>query len=491
MAAITKRGLILSGREVPSRSGAVAADRNPWTGEVYAEVAAGGVEDVRAAVDAAAEAFPAWAATRPAERRAILSRAADLLADRAKDVIALMADEVGAVAPWAGFNVMLAADMLREAAASVSQPVGQVLATNADGVLSTQVRVPKGVVAAISPWNAPVILGVRAVAMPLAVGNTVVLKPSEDAPIACGLLISDVLHEAGLPAGVLNVVTNDRAEAGAVVEALIGDERVRMVNFTGSTEVGRRIGVLAATHLKPAVLELGGKNALVVLDDADVDYAVDAAVFGAYMNAGQICMCVDRVIVDRSVADAFTERFAARVRALPVGDPGASGTVIGPVISPSAAERVSALIRDAVDKGAELVAGTGEIEAPGTLIRPTVLAGVTKDMRVYYDEIFGPATVIHPVDGVEEAIALANDTPHGLTAGVITQNLARGLEVAARLRTGIVHVNDQSIADEPQAPFGGVKNSGYGRFGGQAGAESFTDTRWVTAQVSGQAHFPI
>lgn len=487
----TRRGLIIAGREVPGESGGYAEDRNPWDGSVFAEVAAGTPADVRAAVDAAAEAFPAWAATRPAERRAILNRAADLLAGRVKDVVSLMADEVGAVAPWAGFNVMLAADMLREAAAATSQPVGQVLSTNAEGVLSTQLRVPKGVVAAISPWNAPVILGVRAVAMPLAVGNTVVLKPSEDAPIACGLLISDVLHEAGLPAGVLNVVTNDRADAGAVVEALIGDERVRMVNFTGSTEVGRRIGVLAATHLKPAVLELGGKNALIVLDDADVDYAVDAAVFGAYMNAGQICMCVDRVIVDRSLADAFTERFAARVRALPVGDPAEAGTAIGPVISESAAGRIAALIRDAVDQGAELVAGTGEIEAPGTLIRPTVLTGVTKDMRVYDDEIFGPATVIHPVDGVEEAVALANDSAHGLTAGVITENLARGLEVAARLRTGIVHVNDQPIADEPQAPFGGVKNSGYGRFGGQAGAEAFTDTRWVTAQVSGHAHFPI
>jgi acyl-CoA reductase-like NAD-dependent aldehyde dehydrogenase len=491
VAASTRRGLVIAGREVPSPSGGYAEDRNPWTGEVYAEVAAGTAQDVRAAVDAAEAAFPAWAATKPAARRAILTRAADLLADRAGEVVELMTAEVGAVAPWAGFNVMLAADMLREAAAATSQPVGQVLATNAEGVLSTQMRVPKGVVAAISPWNAPVILGVRAVAMPLAMGNTVVLKPSEDAPIACGLLISDVLREAGLPDGVLNVVTNDRADAAAVVEALIGDERVRMVNFTGSTEVGRRIGVLAATHLKPAVLELGGKNALVVLDDAEIGYAVDAAVFGAYMNAGQICMCVDRVIVDRSLADAFTERFAARVRDLKAGDPSAAGTVIGPVINESAARRVADLIRDAVDKGATLVTGTGQIEAPGTLIRPTVLTGVTKDMRIYYEEIFGPATVIHPVDGVEEAVALANDSAHGLTAGVVTENLARGLEVAGRLRTGIVHVNDQSIADEPQAPFGGVKNSGYGRFGGQAGAEAFTDTRWVTAQVSGHAHFPM
>ena len=489
--AVVNRGLVIAGTEAPAASGRTTVSVNPWTGAPCATLAAGSPPDVARAVDAAEQAFEAWSRTKPAERRAILLRAADLLAARTPEIIALMAEEVGGVAPWAGFNAMLAADMLREAAAATTQPVGQVLATNADGVLSTQQRVPKGVVAAISPWNAPVILGVRAVALPLAVGNTVVLKPSEDAPISCGLLISDVLHEAGLPAGVLNVVTNDRADAAEVVEALIGDPRVRMVNFTGSTEVGRRIGVLAAQHLKPAVLELGGKNPLLVLEDADLDYAVDAAVFGSFFNAGQICMCVDRVIVHESLADAFTERFAARVAALPCGDPSDGGTAIGPVIGPEAAKRVAGLIAEAVGQGAKLAAGTGEVEAPGTLIRPTVLTGVTSQMRVYREEIFGPATVIHPVASTDEAIALANDTLHGLTAGVITENLARGLEVAARLRTGIVHVNDQPIADEPQAPFGGVKESGYGRFGGQAGVEAFTDTRWVTAQVSGHARFPI
>ena len=486
-----RRGLVIAGTEAPAASGRTALSVNPWTGAPYAEVAAGAAPDVERAVSAAAAAFDSWAATKPAERRGILLRAADLLSGRAPEVVALMAGEVGGVAPWAGFNVMLAADMLREAAAATTQPVGQVLATNADGVFSIQQRVPKGVVAAISPWNAPVILGVRAVALPLAMGNTVVLKPSEDAPIACGLLISDVLHEAGLPPGVLNVVTNDRRDAADVVEALIGDPRVRMVNFTGSTEVGRKVGMVAARFLKPAVLELGGKNPLLVLEDADLGYAVDAAVFGSFFNAGQICMCADRIIVHRSLADEFTERFAARVRELPCGDPTDAGTAIGPVISADAARRVSTLIADAVAKGARLAAGTGEIEEPGTLIRPVVLTDVTPEMRIHQEEIFGPATVIHPVDSVEEAIALANDTAQGLSAGVITENLALGLEVAGRLRTGIVHVNDQSIADEPQAPFGGVKESGYGRFGGQAGAEAFTDTRWVTAQVSGHAHFPI
>ncbi|MGW5468807.1 aldehyde dehydrogenase family protein [Streptomyces chartreusis] len=485
------RGLIIDGREVAASSGRTTSDINPWTGAVCAEVAAGTPDDVRRAVDAADAAFEAWAATKPAERRRIFLRAAQLMGERVDEIVRLMAEEVGGVAPWAGFNARLAADILLEAAAEVTRPTGQTLATNAEGVHSAQVRVPKGVIAAISPWNAPVILGVRAVAMPIAMGNTVVMKPSEDAPIACGLLISDVLHEAGLPAGVLNVVTNDRADAAEVVSALIADPRVRMVNFTGSTEVGRAIGVQAARHLKPAVLELGGKNALLVLQDADVDYAVDAAVFGSFMNAGQICMCVDRVIVHRAVADEFTAKFADRVRALPCGDPSDAGTAVGPVVGTDAARRVAALIEDAVAKGAEPVAGTGEIEGRGTLIRPVVLTGVTREMKVYHDEIFGPATVVHVVDSTDEAVALANDTPYGLTAGVITEDLAAGLAVAGRLRTGIVHVNDQSIADEPQAPFGGVKSSGYGRFGGQAGAEAFTDTRWVTAQAVGHAHYPI
>jgi acyl-CoA reductase-like NAD-dependent aldehyde dehydrogenase len=489
--AVVNRGNVIAGKEAPAVSGRTADSLDPWTGEPCATVAAGSAADVALAVDAADRAFEAWSRTRPAQRREILLRAAELLAERTPEIVGWMAREVGAVAGWAGFNVLLAADMLREAAAAVSQPVGQVLATNADGVLSTQVRVPKGVVAAISPWNAPLILGVRAVALPLAVGNTVVLKPSEDAPIACGLLVADVLHEAGLPPGVLNVVTGDRADGPEVVRALIADPRVRMVNFTGSTEVGRRVGVLAAEHLKPAVLELGGKNPLLVLEDADLDYAVDAAVYGSFMNAGQICMCVDRVIVHESLAEAFTERFAARVAALPCGDPSDPGTAIGPVINRRSAERVAALIEDAVRSGAVLAAGTGLVEEPGTLIRPTVLTGVTPDMRIHEEEIFGPATVVYPVAGDDEAVALANATAQGLTAGVITENLARGLAVAGRLRTGIVHVNDQSIADEPQAPFGGVKDSGYGRFGGQAGAEAFTDTRWVTAQVSGHAAFPI
>ncbi|MET9229328.1 aldehyde dehydrogenase family protein [Lentzea sp. NPDC003310] len=480
--ATDKRELLIGGDSVPALDGRTTDDLNPFTGEVHAVVAAASPADVTRAVDAAERAFPDWAATSPSARRGILLRAADGLEARTPEVVALMAAEVGGVGGWAGFNVVLAANILREAAAAVTQPVGEVLTTEVPGQLSLALREPLGVVAAFAPWNAPVILGTRAVAAPLAAGNTVVLKPSEDAPIAAGLLIADVLAEAGLPAGVLNVVTNAPEDAAAVAEALITDPRVRAVNFTGSTEVGRIVGTLAAQHLKPAVLELGGKNSLLVLDDADLDHAVNAATFGSFHNAGQICMSTDRILVHRSVAEEFTAKLAAKVGSLPHGDPADPGTVIGPVISPRAAARVAAMVEDAVANGARVRAGgTGGA---------TVLDGVTPQMRVFHEEIFGPAVVVVPVDSDDEAVAIANDTDHGLTAGILTEDSQRGLALARRIRTGIVHVGNQTVDDEPQAPFGGVKSSGYGRFGGRWGIEAFSATRWVTV-ASEHGHFPF
>jgi acyl-CoA reductase-like NAD-dependent aldehyde dehydrogenase len=477
-----KRELLIGGESVPTLDGRTTDDLNPYTGEVYAVVSAASPADVTRAVDAAEEAFAAWSATSPSARRKILLRAADVMESKTPEVVRLMAAEVGGVAGWAGFNVMLAANMLREAAASVTQPIGEVLTTDTPGQLSLAVREPLGVIAAFSPWNAPVILGTRAVAAPIAAGNTVVLKPSEDAPIAAGHFIADVLHEAGLPPGVVNVVTNAPQDAADIAQALIADPRVRAVNFTGSTEVGRIIGTLAAQQLKPAVLELGGKNSLLVLDDADLDHAVDAATFGSFHNAGQICMSVDRILVHRSVAEEFTAKLAAKVSSLPHGDPSDAGTVIGPVINPRSAERVAALVAEAVEAGAQVrTGGDGG---------PTVLDGVTPDMRIFREEIFGPAVVVTAVANDDEAVAIANDTDHGLTAGIITEDSRRGLALAQRIRTGIVHVGNQTVDDEPQVPFGGVKASGYGKFGGRWGMEAFSATRWVT--VAGEhGHFPF
>ncbi|NLU70407.1 aldehyde dehydrogenase family protein [Streptomyces sp. HNM0574] len=483
-----QRELLIDGKDSPAASGRTAEDVDPYTGEVYATVAAAGPEDVTRAVDAAQAAFDAWAALDPFARRKILLDAADLLESRGEQAVELMAREAGGARPWALFNVRLGANILREAGAAVTAPRGEVLSSQETGKLGLAVREPVGVVAAFSPWNAPVILGVRSVAAALAAGNTVVMKPSEDAPLACGLFVADVLRDAGLPDGVLNVVTNDPADAAEIAETLVADPRVRAVNFTGSTHVGRIIGTHAARHLKPAVLELGGKNAVVVLDDADVDYAVDAVTFGVFMNAGQICMSGDRVLVHESLAGEFSARLAEKVSGLPAGDPGEPSTVIGPLVSRDAARRVAALVADAVAKGATVLTGGGEPE--GAVHPATVLTGVPRDAELYHGEAFGPVCVIDTFGTDDEAVALANDTENGLTAGVITENGTHGLRVARRIRTGIVHVNDQSVADEPQAPFGGFKASGYGRFGGRWGIEAFSNTRWVTLATE-QAQYPF
>ena len=482
------RELFIGGKDVPAADGRTTPDVDPYSGGLFATVAAAGPADVARAVAAADAAFPDWAATSPAERREVLLRAADLLRAREAEVVALMAGEAGGTAGWAAFNVWLGAETLREAAAAVTAPRGAVLAAQEPGALGLAVREPVGVVAGFVPWNAPVILGVRAVAAPLAAGNTVVLKPSEQAPLACGYLIADVLREAGLPAGALNVVSNAPEDAAEVAEALIAQPAVRAVNFTGSTEVGRLIGVHAARHLKPAVLELGGKNAILVLADADVDHAVDAAVFGVFLNAGQICMSGDRVLVHESLADAFTERFVARVAALPHGSPADPETVIGPLVSADSARRVAALVRDAVAGGAEVLTGGGEPD--GALHPATVLTGVTPAMRLHRGEAFGPVCALATFPDDDAAVALANDTEHGLTCGILTEDAGHGLAVARRIRTGIAHVNDQTVADEPQAPFGGVGASGYGRFGGRWGVEAFSTTRWITL-ADRHAHYPF
>ncbi|KUO15179.1 aldehyde dehydrogenase family protein [Streptomyces dysideae] len=482
------RNLLIGGKEMPAASGWTTADINPWTGDPYATVAAAAPEDVRAAVDAADAAFAQWAALAPFARRKIFLDAADLMEQRGERAVELMGGEVGGTRGWALFNVRLAANMLREAAAVITAPRGDVLATQEPGGVSLAVREPLGVVAAFAPWNAPIILGTRAVAAALAAGNTVVVKASEDAPLACGLFVADVLRDAGLPDGVLNVITNDKADAAAIAETLIADPRVRAVNFTGSTGVGQIIGTLAARHLKPAVLELGGKNAVIVLEDADLDHAVNAAAFAAFMNSGQICMCADRILVHTSLIEEFTRRFTAKIADLPSGDPGLPATVIGPLVNEAAAQRVAALVTDAAKKGARVLTGGGAPE--GALHPATVLTGLPENASLHHTEAFGPLVAIRSFADDDEAVALANDTAHGLSCGILTENATHGLTVARRIRTGIVHVNDQSVADEPQAPFGGFAASGYGRFGGRWGIEAFSNTRWITLSTE-QAHYPF
>jgi benzaldehyde dehydrogenase (NAD) len=382
--------------------------------------------------------------------------------------------------------VHFAASLLREAAAMTTQVGGEVIPSDVPGNLAMAYRQPVGVVLGVAPWNAPIILGVRAIAMPLACGNTVVLKSSEVCP-ATHAFIGSVLEEAGVGAGVVNVISTDVKDAESVAEALISHPAVRRINFTGSTRVGRILALLAAKYLKPILLELGGKAPLIVLADADIDAAVDATVFGAYANAGQICMSTERVIIEREVADAFAAKLAKRVAALPVGNPNEGEFVIGSVVGPSTVERIRRLIADAEKQGAKVLVGGG---AKGTIMQGIVVDHVTPAMALFREESFGPQVSITRVDSVDAAVRLANDTDYGLSAAVFTRDLARGLEVARRIESGICHINGPTVHDEAQMPFGGVKASGYGRFGGKAGIEAFTELRWITFQTSPR-HYPF
>lgn len=478
---------LLMGGQAATATGGASFDRhNPLDGQVATRAPAATPDDARAAVDAAAQAFPAWAAIGPGERRALLMRASQALAAKGEAIAAAMAAETGASGLWASFNVHLAADMLLEAAALTTQISGQIIPSNIPGSVAMAVRQPAGVVLGIAPWNAPVILAVRAIATPLACGNTVVLKGSELCPATHGLVI-EALQDAGLPAGVVNFVTNAPADAAAVVEAMIAHPAVRRVNFTGSTRVGRLIGQTAARHLKPAILELGGKAPFIVLDDADIPAAVAGCTFGAFANSGQICMSTERIIVDEQVADDFVARLTARAQALPLGDPRQGPVVLGSVVDMQTVHRANALIDDALAKGARLLCGG---KASSTLMPATLLDHVTADMDIFREETFAPVKAIVRVRGVEQAIDVANDNEFGLSSAVYGRDTARAWQVAARLETGICHINGPTVHDEAQMPFGGVKASGYGRFGGQAGIDAFTETRWITMQTR-ERHYPF
>ncbi len=472
--------MLINGRKTPATSGATFERRNPLDGSIATVAPAATPADAVAAVEAAAQAFPAWSALGPGARRALLMKAAQALEAKADAFAAAIPAETGGSALWAGFNVHLAAGMLLEAAALTTQVGGEIIPSDVPGNLAMGVRQPAGVVLGMAPWNAPVILGVRAVATPLACGNTVVLKGSELCPATHGLIV-EALQDAGLPPGVVNFVTNAPDDAAAVVEAMIAHPAVRRVNFTGSTRVGKIIASVCARHLKPAVLELGGKAPLLVLADADLDAAVNGAAFGAFANSGQICMSTERIIVDAAIADDFVARLVAKAKGLPLGDPRKGPVVLGSVVDMNTAQRCNALIDDALAKGAKLLCGG---KADSTLMPATLLDHVRPDMAIYREESFGPVKPIVRVNGDEEAIACANDNDYGLSAAVFSRDTARAFNVARRIESGICHVNGPTVHDEAQMPFGGVKGSGWGRFGGKAGIDAFTELRWITLQTT-------
>ncbi len=445
----------------------------PGTGMPLHTVGKADAATVIRAVDQAKEAQRAWAATPPRERAAVFHRAAALLEAQAPAIASLIARETGAILPKGEHEVREAIVLLQRAAAMPLQATGQVLPSE-PGRLSLARRLPLGVVGVISPFNFPLVLSLRSVAPALAVGNAVVIKPDPRTPYAGGFVIAEVLSAAGLPKGLLHVLPGD-AEAG---QALVEAPGVPMIAFTGSTAAGRRIGELAGRHLKKVSLELGGKNSLIVLDDADLDQAVSAIAFGAYFHQGQICMATGRVLVQRRLAAALTERLAEKARQLPVGDPAKNTVALGPIIDQRQLDHVKAIVDDSVAAGAVLEAG-GTHE--GLFYAATVLSNVRPGMRAFDEEIFGPVANVVVFDDDDEAAALANSTDYGLSAGILSASVGRAMALGDKLHTGLLHINDQTVADEVVNPFGGTGSSGNGTsVGGPADWEQYTHWQWVT-----------
>jgi acyl-CoA reductase-like NAD-dependent aldehyde dehydrogenase len=481
-----KTTLLIGGEHRIAIQNATFQRCNPFNGEVVTEAEAATVIDAKSAADAAAIAFRSWSKTSVGERRQKLFKAADLMESYQQEFVDLMVAETGATPTWAGFNVKVAADILREAASLTTQIGGDIIPSNVPDNMAMGIRVPSGVVLGIAPWNAPIILGTRAIATPLACGNSVILKASEQCP-ATHHLIGEVLIEAGLGDGIVNVITNAPEQAAEVVEALIEHKSVKRINFTGSTNIGRIIAEKSAKHLKPTLLELGGKAPFIVLDDADIDAAVAAATFGAFFNQGQICMSTERLVVVDSIADEFAHKLALKSKSLKAGNPLNPDNALGTLISKQAGIKLNELLNDAQNKGANILSGG---YAEDVIMAATVVDNVTPDMRLYHEESFGPVVAIIRVKNEEEAIRVANDSEYGLSAAVFSQNIARAIHVSNQIESGICHINSSTVHDEPQMPFGGVKNSGYGRFGGKAGIEAFSELRWMTIQL-GPRQYPI
>lgn len=471
-----------------SEPGRTFDDLNPLDGALVARVAAGGRVEADAAVAAAHAAFPAWAAMTPGERQRLFLRAADIAERRHDEAVHLMAVEAGTARAFASFQVRLSANLMRQAASWGYLPCGDILKSDTPGRLAMVTRKPLGVVAGFTPWNGAFYLAWRTIVLPMAFGNTVVIKPSEEAPLSAGLLHAEILEEAGFPAGTVNVVTHAPGEAAAVADAFFDSPAVRSINFTGSDRTARILAGRAGPALKRMVLELGGFNPMIVLEDADLDHAARAVNFGAFFHQGQICMNTRKVYVARGVHDDFIERLAARTRTLKSGDPLAPGVVIGPLINDRAVEQTTARLHEALDRGATLVTGGSH---SGRVYQPTILTDVPGDVTATTgcSETFGPLLIVETFDDPEEALTKAQATPYGLSAAIMTGNAAHGLEMAQRFDTGIVHVNGATMAGEASLPNGGVKDSGWGRSGHYA-IEDFTEIR-LTTVTSGPGHYPF
>ena len=458
----------------------------PHDRSLYARVAAGGRAEAQAAVEAAAKAFPAWSQTTPAERARLFNKAAEIVKRRRAEIAEILAVETGSTISFATFQQDLVAATIEQAAGWMYQPKGEVLETNQPGLHSISVRRPLGVVASFTPWNGANILSWRAVISPVAAGNTVVVKPSELAPISAGLILAQIVEEAGFPPGVINVVTHAPGAASEIADVFFESPDVRVINLIGGVKTARMLAKRAGETLKRTTMELGGYNPMIVLDDVDVDYAVRTATFGSFFHQGQICLNTRRIIVQRKIADEFIAKFAARAKTLVSGDPQDPKTVIGPLITPAAVKLVDQRVKEAVAKGAKLHTG-GSFE--GQIYQPTILSDVPLDAEVANEETFGPVVVVEVVDTAEQAVEAANRTMYGLSSSILSGDTYKAFELAPRILAGIVNVNSPTVNDEIHAPMGGVRDSGWGRTGPDS-LKEFQDVIWINSH-SGQRHYPI
>ncbi|MFJ1652059.1 aldehyde dehydrogenase family protein [Streptomyces sp. NPDC088337] len=459
-------------------------DFNPYDGEKLASITIATVDEVDQAYRAAARAQKEWAATNAYAHRTVFERALRLVEEREPEITDVIIAELGGTRLKAAFELHLAKEFLRESIHLALRPEGKILPSPVDGKENRLYRVPVGVVGVISPFNFPFLLSLKSVAPALALGNGVVLKPHQDTPVTGGSLIAKIFEDAGLPAGLLNVVITDIAEIG---DAFIEHPVPEVISFTGSDQVGRHVATVCASHFKRSVLELGGNSAVVVLDDADLDYAVDAAVFSRYVHQGQVCMAANRILVDRSVAEEFTAKFVAKVGSLKVGDPRDPETVIGPVINSTQAYALSGVVQQAIAEGATALLRGATTD---NLVEPSVLTDLPADSALLRQEVFGPVAFVVPFDGEEEAVRIVNDTPYGLSGAVHTADVERGVAFARRIDTGMFHVNDGTVHDEPLVPFGGEKHSGIGRLNGETTLDAFTTLKWISVQ-HGRSGFPF
>ncbi len=459
-------------------------DVNPYNGEKLASITIATAAEVDLAYHAAQRAQRAWGDTNPYTRRLVFENALRIIEEHEQEITEAIVAELGSTRLKAAYEVHLAMEFLRESVHLPLRTEGRLITSPVEGKENRIYRVPVGVVGVITPFNFPFLLAIRSVAPALSLGNAVVLKPHEEAPICGGALVAKVFEDAGLPGGLLNVLITDIAEVG---DAVIEHPVPRVISFSGSDAVGRHVATVCAAHFKHAVLELSGNSALTVLDDADIDYAVDAAVFSRYVHQGQVCMAANRILVDRAVEKEFTEKFVAKVKSLKAGDPNDPETVIGPVINSAQAAEITSVVTRALAEGATaLVAG----RTLGNLVEPTVLIGLPPDSELLRQEIFGPVALLIPFDGEEEAVRMVNDSPYGLSGAVHTASVERGVNFARRIDTGMIHVNDGTIQDEPAVAFGGVKHSGLGRLNGEQMVEAFTTQKWISVQ-HGRSTFPF